>query len=80
MSLTQHFYTPVPESGTITLPPEFRRAEDGRKSKTLKQIIDEQGGPKAADFDELYGAGAGLWESDEEFMEYMKILEHSRTY
>ena len=24
MSLVQHFYTTVPESGTITLPPEFR--------------------------------------------------------
>jgi len=70
MSIAQHFYTTVPESGMITLPSATRRAEDGWTSKTLEQIIDEQGGPKAADFDELYGAGASLWESDEEFVEY----------
>ena len=35
MSLAQQFYTTVPESGTITLPPEFR-------GKTVRLLAEEE--------------------------------------
>jgi len=86
MSVTQPFYTTVPESGTITLPQKFRTTEvmilktpnptncdEFWKTKSLDEIVVEQGGPKVCtNPDEYVGSLAFLWDSDDEIETFLK--------
>ena len=86
MSMTQPFYTMVPESGTITLPQKFRTTEvmiletpsptgcdEFLKTKSLDEIVAEQGGPKVcANPDKYVGSLAFLWDSNDEIETFLK--------
>ena len=90
MSTTQPFCTMVPESGTITLPPEFRGAEvmiletvpkktlpesddDFWRTKSLDEIVAEQGGPKVCTNPaNLWEGFPKLWETQEELEEFLE--------
>jgi hypothetical protein len=47
-------------------------------SAEIRRKIKEQGVAKTANFEHLYGACADLWESDEEFEQFMQFLAQSR--
>ena len=87
MSTTQPFYAMVPESGTITLPPEFRTTEvmilettpkttEGSEfwqTKSLDEIAAEQGGSKVCtNPDSYFGSLAFLWDSEEEMETFLE--------
>jgi hypothetical protein len=48
------------------------------KSKTLDELIAEQGVKPLARFEDLFGAGADLWDDDEDFERFMEYLRESR--
>jgi hypothetical protein len=83
----QPFYTTsVPENGTITLPQKFRATKvmiletpsptdrnEFWQTKSLDEIVAEQGGPKACtNPDEYFGSLAFLWDSEEEMETFLK--------
>jgi uncharacterized protein (DUF2384 family) len=49
-----------------------------RRRKTVEELAIEQGAPLIADFDAMLGEGKDLWDSDEDFEEWMKNLNESR--
>jgi len=86
MSTSQPFYATVPESGTITLPPEFRGAEvtiietvpkktapmNDDDFKSLDEIDAEQGGPKICmNSGDYFGYMSELWNSKEEMEQFL---------
>jgi hypothetical protein len=50
----------------------------GRPRKTLDELIAEQGVAETATFENLLGKGAELWDSDEEFEQFMDHLRAIR--
>ena len=49
-----------------------------RRRKTVEELAIEQGAPLIADFDAMFGEGKDLWDSDEDFEEWLKNLNESR--
>jgi uncharacterized protein (DUF2384 family) len=49
-----------------------------RRRKTVEELAIEQGAPLIADFDAMFGEGKDLWDSDEDFEEWMKGLQERR--
>ena len=49
-----------------------------RRRKPLEELAAEQGVKPFTENDERIGAGHDLWESDEEFEEFLKWLRQSR--
>jgi hypothetical protein len=50
---------------------------DARRQELLRRFREEGYRPT---FDDLYGIGADLWESDEEFEEFLKFLRRKRGH
>ena len=46
--------------------------------EALEALIDKQGVRESATLDKHLGAGIDLWDSDEEFEEFLKIIEATR--
>lgn len=44
----------------------------------LRALIIKQGVAETANLEHIYGAGEDLWESDEEFEQFLKFIEQSR--
>ncbi len=59
-------------NGTANNQPSLRRR------KTVEELAIEQGAPLIADFDAMFGEGKDLWDSDEDFEEWLKNLNESR--
>ena len=61
MTLTQPFYTTVPESGTITLPPEYRGAEIMIRETAPKKMLpmDSREFPRRKTLDEIAAEQGG---------------------
>ena len=45
----------------------------------LQRMIEQQGVAHTATFEYLLGSGADLWETDEEFDDFVKLLNESRN-
>jgi hypothetical protein len=68
-----------PASRSPASTPAAKRAETSRPRKTVEEIAIEQGAPLIADFDAMFGEGKDLWDSDEDFEEWMKGLQERRN-
>jgi uncharacterized protein (DUF2384 family) len=56
-----------------------RSSEDFWKPRTLEQIIAEQNGGRPTRLEDILGKGADLWDSDEEFEEFLAILKTAKA-
>lgn len=63
---------PQPEPTTAPAPPVKPRLDD--IPEPLLRLIREQGVAETATYENLLGSGKDLWESDEEFEEWMELL------
>lgn len=46
--------------------------------EALEALIDQQGVRESATLEKQLGAGIDLWDSDEEFEEFLKVIEATR--
>jgi uncharacterized protein (DUF2384 family) len=53
--------------------------EDFGKRPTLEEIIAEQNGGRPTRVEDILGKGADLWDSDEEFEEFLAILKAAKA-
>jgi uncharacterized protein (DUF2384 family) len=53
--------------------------EDFWKRPTLEEIIAEQNGGRPTRVEDILGKGADLWDSDEEFEEFLAILKAAKA-
>jgi hypothetical protein len=79
---------PLPDGTPVRVEPELpaklaglkRYGEDRRTpQERLAEIMAEQGVEKTATYENLVGAGADLWDSDEEFEAFMATIAATRA-
>lgn len=64
--------TPMPAPGAAPILPVPDAAE------RLRAIMEKQGTLGTSTFEKLFGAGADLWDSDQEFEQFLRLLRESR--
>ena len=64
---------------TTDLPPANEKPPAyPRPSRSIEDLIDEQGVRETATFENLFGIGRDLWADDAEFEEFLRFLQTSR--
>ena len=64
-----------------TINPSDGTTQDGsptRRRKTIEEIAAEQGVRLPQDLDAMFGEGKDLWDSDEDFEEWLKGIQERR--